>query len=338
MYEASDAATATNPADPFPVRRLMVEVNGAPFHVVEQGEGPAVLFCHGFPDTSETWLHQMGAVAKAGYRAIAPDMRGFGRSHAPTEAELYSTLHIAGDLVGLLAALDVDSAVVVGHDWGADHAQRAVVLRPDLFRALVTLSIPIQPRGELSHWDMLREQGLEKRYYAFEMKEPGAEASFEPAEKSIPSIFHWLSGSPSPDAAWDPLDSSRHMLRPSPVPIPDWADPAYIEHTIRSFEETGFRGGLNHYRGSQATFDLMSAFEGVRIQHPSLYIWGASDGLCNFFHPTPPTRDDLLPLVPGLVDVIALENVGHWPQHEAADRVSSELVKFLRGLDQPQQG
>ena len=96
-----------------------VATNGISLHVTEQGEGPAVLFCHGFPDTSYTWRRQMTAVASAGYRAIAPDMRGYGRSSAPADATLYTPLHTAGDLVGLLDALNIPSAVLVGHDWGA---------------------------------------------------------------------------------------------------------------------------------------------------------------------------------------------------------------------------
>ncbi|WP_381798778.1 alpha/beta fold hydrolase [Streptomyces niveus] len=320
----------------FPLRRAQVEVNGASFHVIEQGEGPAVLFAHGFPDTAETWRAQMRAVAEAGYRAVALDMRGFGASYAPSQVELYSALHIVGDLVGVLDALGIGSAVIVGHDWGADHAQRAMVMRPDRFCAVVSVSIPFQPRGELSTWDMLRQQGLGEKYYAFGMMEPGADGNFEPAEKAIPSILYWLSGSPSPETGWDPVDPDRHMLRPAPVAIPEWADPDYVGHTICSFEKTGFDGGLNHYRGAQVTFDLMPAFKGATIQQPALYIWGAADGLCRLFHPTPPTREELLPLAPGLVDVIRLENVGHWPQHEAADRVSAELIKFLGGLEMPE--
>ncbi|WP_436758470.1 alpha/beta fold hydrolase [Streptosporangium sp. V21-05] len=327
---------ATTPIGPFPLRRTQMEVNGASFHVFEQGEGPAVLFSHGFPDTAETWRSQMRAVAQAGYRAVALDMRGFGASYAPSEVELYSALHIVGDLVGVLDALGIGSAVLVGHDWGADHAQRAMVMRPDRFRAVVSLSIPFQPRGELSTWDGLRRRGLGEKYYAFGMMEPGADANFTPARKTIPSILYWLSGSPSPDTRWDPVDSALHMLRPAPVTVPEWADPDYVDHTIRSFEKTGFDSGLNHYRGAQITFDLMPAFKGAVIQQPSLYIWGAADGLCQLFHPTPPTREELLPLAPGLVDVIALENVGHWPQHEAADRVNAELIKFLGDLTLPE--
>ena len=98
-------------ADPFPVRRAQVQANGASFHVIEQGQGPAVLFCHGFPDTAETWRSQMRAVAEAGYRAVALDMRGYGASYAPAEVELYSAPHTVGDLVGVLDALRIGSTL-----------------------------------------------------------------------------------------------------------------------------------------------------------------------------------------------------------------------------------
>jgi pimeloyl-ACP methyl ester carboxylesterase len=315
-----------------PISQSQVQANGASFYVIEQGTGPAVLFCHGFPDTAETWRSQMRAVAEAGYRAVALDMRGYGASYAPTDPSLYSALHTVGDLVGVLDALGIQTAVIVGHDWGADHAQRAIVMRPDRFRALVSLSIPYAPRGEMSHWDQLREQGLGDRYYAFDMMKPGAEASFEPAEKTIPSILYWLSGSAPSDASWDPINPARHMLRPCPIAMPTWAEPGYVSHTIRSFTKTGFNGGLNYYRAAQATFDLMPAFKNVAIKQPSLYIWGASDGLCQLLHPTTPTLAELRRVLPGLVDQIRLDNVGHWIQHEASDRLNAELLKFLHAI------
>ena len=107
-----------------------VATNDVSLSVTEQGEGPAVLFCHGFPDTSYTWRRQMKAIASAGYRAIAPDMRGYGRSSAPADANLYTPLQTAGDLVGLLDALKISTADLVGHDWGASHAWNAALMRP----------------------------------------------------------------------------------------------------------------------------------------------------------------------------------------------------------------
>jgi hypothetical protein len=122
------------------IKESDIATNGISLHVTEQGEGPAVLFCHGFPDTAYTWRRQMNAVASAGYRAIAPDMRGYGRSSAPADANLCTPLHTTGDLVGPLDALHVPSAVIVGHDWGATHAWNAALMRPDRFKAVFCMS------------------------------------------------------------------------------------------------------------------------------------------------------------------------------------------------------
>lgn len=316
-----------------PLRQGTVTLGGHPFHVLDQGEGPAVLFAHGFPDVGETWLSQMAGVAEAGYRAVALDMRGFGASYSPSEVELYSALHTVGDLVGILEALSIDEAVLVGHDWGADVAQRAMVLRPELFIGLVSVSIPFLPRGEVSTWSQLKEAGLAERYYAFEMMKPGGHLAFEPAKQSIPSALYWLSGSPAAGEGWDPVDASRGMLRPAPVAVPSWADAAYVSSSIAAFEKSGFANGLNYYRASDITFEQMAAFKGVPIRQPSLYIWGADDGLCQLFHPESPSVDELRQLAPGLRDVIRLKGVGHWPHHEAAERVTAEIITFLATIE-----
>src|SRR6202046_251017 len=119
-----------------------IPTNGIFLHVAELGHAPAVLFCHGFPDTSHTWRRQMKAVASSGYRAIAPDMRGYGRSSAPSDAALYTPLHTVGDQDGLHDAMHYHSAVLVGHDWGAAHAWNAALMRPDRFTAVFCLSVP----------------------------------------------------------------------------------------------------------------------------------------------------------------------------------------------------
>ncbi len=128
-----------------------ISTNGITLHVSELGNGPAVLFCHGFPDTSYTWRRQIKALASAGYRAIALDMRGYGRSSAPADPTLYTPLYTAGDLIGLLDALNIPSAVIVGHDWGATHAWNAALMRPDRLKAVFCLSVPYVPRVSEPH-------------------------------------------------------------------------------------------------------------------------------------------------------------------------------------------
>jgi pimeloyl-ACP methyl ester carboxylesterase len=120
----------------------IVETNGIRMHVAEQGTGPTVLLCHGFPECWYSWRHQLTALAAAGFRGVAPDMRGYGQTDAPPEIERYTLLHMVGDMVGLLDALAVAQVTIVGHDWGALVAWHAAQLRPDRFRAVIGLSVP----------------------------------------------------------------------------------------------------------------------------------------------------------------------------------------------------
>jgi pimeloyl-ACP methyl ester carboxylesterase len=196
-----------------------VDTNGITLHVTEHGEGPAVLFCHGFPDTSYTWRRQMEAVAIAGYRAIAPDMRGYGRSSAPEDAALYTPLHTAGDLVGLLDALDVSSAVIVGHDWGATHAWNAALMRPDRFKAVLCISVPYVPRGEVSIFERMRKAGHQNDFYMFEQIRPDADQIWSDAAVTIPGVLYWASGSAPANTRWSPMDPARSLHRSAPGPL-----------------------------------------------------------------------------------------------------------------------
>src|SRR5260370_414263 len=123
-----------------------VETNGIRVHVAEQGSGPLVLLCHGFPESWYSWRHQLRALAEAGFHAVAPDMRGYGQTDRPQEIEKYTLLHLVGDMVGLLDALGAESAVIIGHDWGAPVAWHAALMRPDRFRGVAGFTLPFRPR------------------------------------------------------------------------------------------------------------------------------------------------------------------------------------------------
>ena len=156
-----------------------IESNGIRLNIAEQGKGPLVLLCHGFPESWYSWRHQIGALAAAGFRAVAPDMRGYGKSDAPEAIDQYTIFHLVGDLVGLLDALEAPTAVIVGHDWGANIAWQAARLRPDRFRAVVALSVPFRPRGPVRPTSVM-PRTADAQFYMLYFQEPGvAEAELE---------------------------------------------------------------------------------------------------------------------------------------------------------------
>ena len=142
----SEPTSWVDPAMP-EVTHRMVETNGIRLHVAEQGEGPLIILCHGFPECWYSWRHQLGALAKAGFRAVAPDLRGYGRSDRPEEVEKYTILHDIGYIVGLVDALGSKQAVIAGHDIGATIAWQAALMRPDRIKGVIAMSPPFRPRA-----------------------------------------------------------------------------------------------------------------------------------------------------------------------------------------------
>ena len=156
-----------------------LDVNGLRMQVAVQGSGPLVLLCHGFPELWISWRAQLDALAAAGYRAVAPDMRGYGGTYAPDDATAYTQLHLVGDMVELVRALKETQAVIVGHDWGAPVAWNAALLRPDVFRAVVGMSVPFAPPGRVEMLSALSQAGIHDFYLQY-FQAPGvAEAELE---------------------------------------------------------------------------------------------------------------------------------------------------------------
>ena len=272
----------------------------------------------------------MKAVASAGYRAIAPDMRGYGRSSAPADATLlYTPLQTSGDLVGLLDALKIPGTVV-GYDWGASHALGAALMRPDRFTAVFCLSVPYVPRGDVSVFEKMRNSGQQNDFYMFEQMRPEADQIWADAAVTIPGILYWASGSAPADARWSPMHPARSLYRPAPRPLPSWAEPDYVAHNVSEFQRTGFHGGLNYYRAAEPYFYLSAAWKGANITQPSFFITGKADGLKELYQFT---VDQIRAGLPGLVGSLELDNVGHWLQHEASAEVSDQLVKFLQTVN-----
>lgn len=151
-----------------------IEANGLTFHYLEAGAGPTVLALHGFPDHPRSYRHQMPALAAAGYRVVAPYMRGYAPTEAP-EGSYFGVPALAADAVALAAALSDDPVVLIGHDWGAAAAHTAAALAPERFSKLITIAVPYGPAFTQS----LVTSPLQQRrsWYMFFFQLPFAEAA-----------------------------------------------------------------------------------------------------------------------------------------------------------------
>ncbi len=316
------------------IAHRFVETNGIRMHVVEQGAGPAVLLCHGFPESWYSWRHQLPALAAAGYRAVAPDMRGYGQTDRPEEIDRYTQLHHVGDMVGLLDALDVETAVIVGHDWGAPVAWNATLMRPDRFRAVVALSVPYTPRGRTRPTGALRQAAGDRFVYMLYFQTPGvAEAELgRDVQATLRRVLYSISGDAPGAAGWagKPRDAGFLDGMPEPERLPAWLGDADLDFYVGEFRRTGFRGGLNWYRNLDRTWELMAAYRGARIPRPALFIAGDRDPVVAWARAS---LERMRETVPALTRIVQLPGCGHWTQQERPAEVNAEIVTFLRALD-----
>ena len=313
---------------PAPVTHRQIDVGPIELHVAELGDGPPVVFCHGFPDLWRGWLPLMEAVAAEGHRAIALDMRGYGRSAVPDDPLAYTPFHTVGDLVGLLDILRLPEATIVGHDFGASIAWYAAMMRPDRFTAVFGLSVPFLPPTQTSFLEQLEQAG-QNGFYMIDQMRPEAVEAWADAAVTIPAALYWLSGSPPAEERWDPFDASRSFYRQAPVDRPSWADPDDVDYLVGEFQRTGFAAPLSYYRSIQPFFDLARPYVGARIEQPSFFMVGELDAAYNSL---PLTEDELRKALPGLRGLATLDGVGHWPQREAPDLVTDALCSFLREI------
>lgn len=318
--------------------RRDIAVNGVRLRVTEAGpdSGPLVLLCHGWPETALSWRHQIPALAAAGWRVAAPDLRGFGESEAPAPVEDYTVLHIAGDLVGLVQALGATQAVIIGHDWGANIAWTCATLRPDVFRAVAALSVPHRPRPPAPPVRSLMAAGRSRFYWCY-FQAPGvAEAEFE--RDPDDTLRRILGGLRAQDGPVDPNEvlmlpeggGFLDMLR-RPERLPDWLAEEDLARMVAAYRASGFRGGLNLYRNIDRNWSLTAAWEGATIRQPSFFLAGSRDPVIL----GPMGRGALEGMarrLPGLRGSVLLDGAGHWVQQERPREVTEALLGFLAGL------
>jgi pimeloyl-ACP methyl ester carboxylesterase len=324
------------------IQHRTIETNGIRMHIAEAGTGPLVVVCHGFPELWYSWRHQLPALSDAGYHVVAPDMRGYGQTGGPDAIDQYTIFHLTGDMVGLLDALGEQTAVIVGHDWGAPVAWHAALFRPDRFRAVAGLSVPFRARSggttpPSAVWP--KRDGV--MFYQDYFQEPGV--AEEDLSADATTTMRRLLVSASGDGAngpWKggaaevgmvPLAAGFTGSIGEPEALPAWLSAGDVDYFASEFARTGFAGGLNWYRNIDRNWQLSAPFTGALVQQPALYIAGDRDAVLSF-RGVDLLIQNLTRFVPNLRKTVILPGCGHWTQQERPDEVNAELISFLNAL------
>jgi len=343
-------------------RHAYVQANGIRIHVAEQGEGPLVLLLHGFPELWYSWRHQLSALADAGYRAVAIDQRGYGRSSKLWDAREYRVSRLVADAVGVVRALGERTAVIVGHDWGAPVAWTAAWQHPEMFRAVVGISVPFSARGIValpgSPFGEVRPSDLHRRiagegrdFYQDYLAARGPILAEIEADLRgwLRDAIYSLSGEPPipPELAGvdlttlDPIEVIRasglcipHGARMrdgfvTPERMPAWFTEADLGYFTEELERTGLGPALSYYDSIEASWEELGPMMGTPVIVPSYFIGGERD-VATFWGAEAIARAD--EHLEQHVGSVIIPGSGHWIQQERPAETNRALLEFLNRL------
>ncbi|MBK8199326.1 MAG: alpha/beta hydrolase [Acidobacteria bacterium] len=316
------------------VTQRRVATNGISLNIAEAGKGPLVLLLHGFPESWYSWRHQFAPIAAAGYHVVAPDMRGYGKSDKPHEITAYCQTEVVNDIMGLIPALGYETAIVIGHDWGAPTAWATALHHPDKVRAVGALSVPFMPRSPVQPMPMMREMFKGQFFYQLYFQEPGvAEAEFEADIRRSLRKFLILAGGET-DLAKLPVKTDKDDLLsnlPEPESLPAWLSEDDLDFYAGEFSGSGMRGPINYYRNHDLYWE-QTAGAPMSIQQPAMFVAGANDGVVMMAA----AAIEMMPhFVTDLRINAMIPKVGHWTQQEAPEAVNAYILDFLAMVDAP---
>ncbi|KAM9196648.1 bifunctional epoxide hydrolase 2 [Mergus octosetaceus] len=329
LHQDEPLPTACNPAD---VSHGYVPIRpGVQLHFVEMGQGPPVCLCHGFPEVWLSWRYQIPALADAGFRVIALEMKGYGESTAPLDIEEYSQEQICKDLAIFLDKLGIPQAVFIGHDWGGAVVWHMALFYPERVRAVASLNTPYRP-ADPSVDIVEKMKSIPTFDYQFYFQEPGvAEAELE---KDVGRTLKALIRSTRKE---DRLPSAPHFLGIQErggllVGFPENPPESLILHGpelqyyVQRFQKSGFRGPLNWYRNMRPNWRWALTAKDRKILMPALMVTAGKDVV---LHPS--MSKGMEEWVPQLRRG-HLEECGHWTQMERPAALNKILVEWLEGL------
>ena len=314
-----------------------IEANGLRMRIAEAGDtGPLVLLAHGWPESWYSWRHQLTGLAAAGYRVVAPDMRGYGETSTPPDVDDYNMSHLTADMVGVLDALGAETATMVGRDWGAVVAQHTALNYPERFTSLVIMSVPYAGRSATSPMEGMRNQFGDNFFYILYHNEAGgvAEQEYDGDPRGILSRLYLSPTSPrEPAQVTDPLRAAGGWIPRlgASKGLPDWLTQADLDYVVGQFEHAGFRGGVNYYRNIERNWELTANTTDLTITVPTLFLAGSRDVVIG--GATQEALEGLMaPLIPDLRRVTLVPEKGHWIQQEDPAATNAALLDFLSGV------
>jgi pimeloyl-ACP methyl ester carboxylesterase len=318
-------------------KRHVVPTNGIRMSVLEQGDGPAVVLSHGFPELAYSWRHQIAALADAGFRVLAPDQRGYGDTDRPAAVESYDIHHLTGDLVGLLDALGIEQAVFVGHDWGGIVVWHMPLLHPTRTAGVVGVNTPAFPRAPAPPIAIFRAM-FGDDYYVVHFQEPGvadAQLARDPRR-----VFTQLMRRPVPleefaARAFGPDGKMRSLVDAvygEDAPGEPLLDADELETYVRAFAKSGFTGGINWYRNLDRNWETTPGLVGARIEVPSLMVTAELDPVLR-----PEMAAQMASFVTDL-ETVMIPGSGHWTQQEKPDELNRVLIDWLERRHRPPRG
>lgn len=300
----------------------MVPTNGITMAYYEQGEGIPVILCHGFPELAYSWRSQLPALANAGFRAIAPDQRGYGLTSAPVETESYDMPHLMADLIGLLDALELEKAVFCGHDWGGLVTWNIPLYYPDRVLGVIGVNTPFVPRPPMDPIELFRAV-YGDLYYVVQLQEPGVVEG-----KLAKDIGNTLRGMFKKNAV-----NTEMFMQEAFDFVAYLQQDHHRDETVHSeedlqvyidaFRQKGLTGPINWYRNFTRNWQLSEGRE-ERIAHPCLMISAADDPVL-----TPQMAEGMEQFVPN-VEKHIIENCGHWTQEEQPEQLNQLMMTWLQ--------
>lgn len=313
-------------------------------HIVSAGSGPLVLMCHGFPGLWYSWRHQLTALAKAGYQAVAMDMRGYGRSSRPITSAEYSFDKLSGDVLAVLDYLGATSAVLVGHDFGANLAWHMGIHHPDRISAIAPLSAPYDMElaggADVLPSELFAAVASNHFFHMHYYQAAGvAERSVRGRESELLHKLFWALSAEGKLLNWEnfPSEGTSYLdvLEEPPQSLPwSWLSHEdmefYVDEYLSAGGDLAFAGGVNSYRVMDKNWLMFREFAHADIMVPAFFAIGEQDPVYSLSGPEP--FDVMKSRVKNLREVALISNCGHFVQQEQPDQLNELLLDFLRTL------